>query len=233
MTRDGVDDDAAAEARIAAAWRRDADAWATVVAEARIESRRLVTDRAIVDCLCALAPRCLLDLGCGEGWLARALAATGVDVHGVDIAPGLVERARAAGGARYSLMPYEDVANDALGERFDACVCNFSLLGARSTAALVAAMPRLLSPGGAFVVQTLHPHVACGDQPYRDGWRAGSWAGIDGDFGEPAPWYFRTLESWVALVIEAGLELAAVHEPRHPLTMRPASLILVARRSMA
>ena len=45
----------------------------------------------------ATGARRVLDLGCGEGWLARALAAGGLDVTGVDGAPALVEAATAAG----------------------------------------------------------------------------------------------------------------------------------------
>jgi hypothetical protein len=99
----------------------------------------------------------------------------------------------------------------------------------------VRAAPALLAPGGALVVQTLHPVVATGDEPYADGWRAGSWAGCPAAaggpaWGPPAPWYFRTVGSWVRLVASAGLRLVDVREPLHPRTGRPASLLLVAER---
>jgi hypothetical protein len=50
-------------------WQANADAWTAAVREQRIESRRLVTDAAIL--ALALAPLRILDLGCGEGWLRR------------------------------------------------------------------------------------------------------------------------------------------------------------------
>ncbi|HEY8683307.1 MAG TPA: class I SAM-dependent methyltransferase, partial [Rhodanobacter sp.] len=74
----------------------------------------------------------------------------------------------------------------------------------------------------------LHPLTACGGQPYRDGWREGSWAGFTADFSDPAPWYFRTLESWVRLFSEHGLRLLELREPLHPQTRQPISLILMA-----
>jgi hypothetical protein len=46
-----------------------------------------------------------------------------------------------------------------------------------------------------FIIQTLHPLIACGDFSYQDAWREGSWAGFSDDFTDLAPWYFRTLES--------------------------------------
>jgi hypothetical protein len=78
------------------------------------------------------------------------------------------------------------------------------------------------------VVQTLHPVVATGDAPYVDGWRAGSWAGFGAAFSDPAPWYFRTLASWVRLLDASGLRLRELREPVHPATGRPASAIFVA-----
>ena len=69
--------------------------------------------------------------------------------------------------------------------------------------------------------------MACGDEAYRDGWRRGSWLGIDADFAEPAPWYFRTLTGWTQLFSESGLRIEAILEPLNPETERPASLILV------
>ncbi|WP_440223645.1 class I SAM-dependent methyltransferase [Dokdonella sp. MW10] len=218
-----------AEARILASWQRNGAPWTRAVRDGAIASRVLATNAAVVAAVLALAPRRVLDVGCGEGWLARELASHGLDVTGVDAVPALVDDARAGGGGRFEVMDYEALAAGALGARFDLAVCNFSLIGGASVDALVAAMPRLLEPGGMFIVQTLHPLEACGAQPYRDGWREGSWAGFDDTFRDPAPWFFRTLESWIALLRSSCLVVEAVREPLHPRTGRPASLILVAR----
>src|SRR5688500_11116131 len=52
--------------------------WTDAVRDRKIESRNLVTDDAIIGVVAELQPRTVLDLGCGEGWLARRLAETGV-----------------------------------------------------------------------------------------------------------------------------------------------------------
>ncbi|MBA3466016.1 MAG: class I SAM-dependent methyltransferase, partial [Gemmatimonadaceae bacterium] len=89
----------------------------------------------------------------------------------------------------------------------------------------------LLDRGGAFIVQTLHPVVAGGDLPYEDGWREGSWTGFSTEFTDPAPWYFRTLESWIRLFREGGLRVMELREPVHPVTRKPASVIFIAERN--
>lgn len=215
------------EQRIVEAWLRNAAPWTAAVRERRIESRRLVTDRAIVDSVLARSPQRVLDIGCGEGWLARELAQNAVHVHGVDVAPELIARAREAGGGRFEVMSYEAIADGAISDRYDVCVCNFSLLGENSVERLINAIPILLTPTGVLIVQTLHPLIACGEHAYRDGWREGSWSGIGDGFGEAAPWYLRTLETWINVYTNAGLQIVALHEPVHPATAKPVSLILV------
>ncbi len=79
------------------------------------------------------------------------------------------------------------------------------------------------------IIQTPHPVIAGGDEPYVDGWREGSWAGCGDSFSRPAPWYFRTVESWVKLFLHSGLQVVELREPVHPVTGKPASLILIAR----
>jgi 2-polyprenyl-3-methyl-5-hydroxy-6-metoxy-1,4-benzoquinol methylase len=217
------------DAHVLASWHTNAAPWTDAVRERRIASRRLVTDGAVVEAVLALAPRTALDVGCGEGWLSRALAERGVGVTGVDAVPALVEQARALGGGTFRVATYEAIAAGALDDlRVDVAVANFALIGGPAVEALVAHVPRLLAPGGALVVQTLHPLTAGGEAPYADGWRAGSWDGFGPDFSDPAPWYFRTLGGWVALLVGAGLRLRRLVEPVHPETGRPASLILVA-----
>lgn len=217
----------ASEVRILDAWQANAQAWERAVRGGAIESRKLVTDRAIVEAVLSRQPGKVIDLGCGEGWLARTLASAGIDVLGVDVVPSLIEAAQAQGGGAFRVMSYEDVAAGALHERADVVVCNFSLLGHASVDGLLAAVPGLLEPGGALLVQTIHPWSA-GVEPYRDGWREGSWAGCGDGFGQPAPWYFRTLEGWMASLRQAGLRLMDLKEPLHPHTGKPASVIFVA-----
>lgn len=214
--------------KILRSWHKNAAPWIRAIDGAAIASRKLATDAAIVAATLEHRPGRILDVGCGEGWLARALAASGAEVWGIDAVPELVEAAQRHAGPRehYRLLTYEALAAGELQQRFDLLVCNFSLLGKESVEELFTAAPGLLNPGGYLLVQTLHPLAACGDRDYRDGWRPGSWAGFSGDFSDPAPWYFRTLEGWVELFRGSGLELVRLREPLHPESGRPASLIL-------
>jgi 2-polyprenyl-3-methyl-5-hydroxy-6-metoxy-1,4-benzoquinol methylase len=219
------------DAKIVESWRRNAEPWAKAVRNNEIESRRLVTDRAIVDAVMSLEPKSVLDIGCGEGWLVRALTAKGIRAIGVDAVPDLIDQAQRAGSGDFRVASYEEIARGELDVRANVAVANFSLIGKEAVDALIARVSALLTPRGSLVIQTLHPVVACGDLPYTDGWRAGSWAGFSSDFTDPAPWYFRTIESWVRLVTESGLRLREMREPVHPATKQPASIIFSAQIS--
>ena len=222
--------DPLSDEKVLDSWNTNATPWTAAVREQRIESRKLVTDRAVIDAVMSRRPTSVLDLGCGEGWLVRALAQSGVPtVIGVDAIPALIDQARVAGGGEFRVASYEAIARGELDVSVDVAVANFALIGKDAVDALIHAVPRLLATSGALVIQTLHPVVATGDLPYRDGWRAGSWAGFSDDFRDPAPWYFRTLESWVQLIVESGLTLVDMREPMHPTTGKPASVVLVAQ----
>ncbi len=209
-------------------WHKNALPWTSAVRESRIESRNLVTNTAIIDAITARQPESVLDIGCGEGWLVRALADLGICGTGVDAVPELIERARNAGGGEFQVASYEDIAVGRLEITVDVVAINFALIGKESVEGLLRRTPRMLAPGGAVVIQTLHPLLTSGDAEYVDGWRAGSWTGFSDDFSDPAPWYFRTMESWVKLFVESGLCLVGLREPLHPVTGKPASVIFTA-----
>jgi 2-polyprenyl-3-methyl-5-hydroxy-6-metoxy-1,4-benzoquinol methylase len=220
--------DPLSDARIVDSWTRNAGPWTAAVRENRIESRNLVTNRAIVDAVLGRAPRTILDIGCGEGWLVRALAEHGISGTGVDVVPSLIDQAASAGGGEFRVASYEDIADGILDIKVDAVVANFSLIGNESVNGVIHRVPSLLEKYGALIIQTLHPLAATGDLPYEDGWRHGSWAGFSSDFSDPAPWYFRTVETWKALIRESGFTSIDVREPLHPATGKPASIIFIA-----
>ncbi len=216
--------------RVVSSWHRNAAPWSVAVRDGQIESRRLVTDQAVLAAIRSRSPRTVLDIGCGEGWLARALSGDGIGVIGVDVVPALIESARRAHpDGDYRIVSYESIAAGTFDVRVDLAVANFSLIGADAVDSLIRHVPSLLASRGHLIVQTLHPATAGGGLPYVDGWRPGSWAGFGPDFTDPAPWYFRTIESWVSLLARSGFVLRELREPVHPTTGNPASLLLVAQ----
>lgn len=215
------------EQHILSSWQDNAQAWTAAIREGRIASRERVTNDAVLEAVMSGRPRTVLDLGCGEGWLVRALAKRGVAGTGLDATDALVDRARELGGGEFRRCSYAAFASSGWPTSVDAVVFNFSLLGEELQPVLTTA-GRALNPGGRCVIQTLHPAFACPEDGYVDGWRSGSWQGFDGGFCNPAPWYFRTLESWIALLDSSNLHLVALREPLDPSSRRPLSLVLIA-----
>ena len=211
-------------------WQHNAQAWIDAVRSGSIESRRQVTDQAILLAILGRQPERVLDLGCGEGWLLRALGDRGVEAVGVDGERALVDAARAAGSAEVHLASYAKLAagQACVGKDYDLICANFALLQ-QDIIPLLTAMNALLVPGGALVIQTLHPWGVA-DGNYQDGWREESFAGFAGDW-QVMPWYFRTLASWLNALDMAGLRLVGLQEPQHPQSALPQSLLLVAERS--
>ena len=206
-------DDAQLDKALVASWRKNASSWTDAVRRGRISSRGEGTDDAIVATVMSRHPKSVLDVGCGEGWLSHTIASRGLHVTGIDAVPELVTAARERGPGEFHVVAYEDLDGFALDTMFDVIVCNYSLLGEASTHAVVAASGRLLAPGGALIVQTLHPMYGAGDVRYRDGWREESWKGFGDGFKEASPWYVRTLGSWIRLLTSQGLRLVDLREP--------------------
>ncbi|WP_210639489.1 MULTISPECIES: class I SAM-dependent methyltransferase [unclassified Pseudomonas] len=217
----------ASESSLLQSWQHNAQSWIEAIRTGTLESRVKVTDQAILLAVLSRQPERVLDLGCGEGWLLRALAERGIEAVGVDGDATLVEAARAAGSSPVHLASYEALAQATvdIGRNYDLICANFALLH-QDIIPLLTAMNALLAPGGTLVIQTLHPWAAAAGN-YQDGWREETFAGFQGQW-QPMPWYFRTLSSWLNALDMAGFRLAGLQEPQHPQSTAPQSLLLVA-----
>ncbi len=221
------------EEQILRSWQANALPWIRAIEEKQIESRRLITNQAMIDTLAFYQPTSLLDLGCGEGWLCREATArisSLKKVFGIDAIPDLIKKASELHSGIYQAATYQDIIDGKflMDDRFDCISINFALFGNELVRQLLLTIKEWMKvPEGKLLIQTLHPHMSTGDLPYRDGWRESSWNGFSNDFSDPAPWFFRTMESWVALFLNCGYKIAELKEPLHPVTQKPASVIFV------
>lgn len=108
----------------------------------------------------------VLELGIGTGRLALPLAARGIDVHGVDASPAMVERLRAKPGGDRIPVVFGDFADlgPLLQDRFALVFLAFNTLfelGSQDeqVRCFRAVASRLL-PGGLFVVEAIAPDVS-------------------------------------------------------------------------
>jgi 2-polyprenyl-3-methyl-5-hydroxy-6-metoxy-1,4-benzoquinol methylase len=215
------------EKKIIDSWAANAANWIDIIDNNGIESRRLITNKSIIDAVCVNKPTTALDVGCGEGWLTKELYDTGIEVTGVDVIPELIERAKEKVEGDFFVGSYEDITAGKIvfSKLFDAIVINFALIAKESTENLLAALPIHLAPDGKLLIQTLHPfsRKAIGD--YKTGWKEGSWDGLGDQFTMPYQWYFRTLEDWLLLLDQSGFHKIKVTEVLHPQSAKPLSVI--------
>jgi 2-polyprenyl-6-hydroxyphenyl methylase/3-demethylubiquinone-9 3-methyltransferase len=118
---------------------------------------------AYVNERCRLAGSRVADVGCGGGLLAESLAMAGARVTAIDLAPAMVQVARLHARASgleidYRCEPVEALAARALGE-FDVVTCMEMLEHVPEPAITVAALARLLRPGGRLFVSTLNRNL--------------------------------------------------------------------------
>lgn len=108
-----------------------------------------------------------LDLGCGEGRLARDLATLGHDVTGVDASPTMLAAAREAAPemelhlADAAALPFADAS-------FGLVVAFMSFQDVDDLAGAVRESARVLAPGGRLCVAIVHPLGSSGTFAERE-----------------------------------------------------------------
>ena len=172
-------------------------------------------------------PRRVLDVGCGEGQIARRVAGPGVEVLGVDPAWSQV----AVAGTRNSGPRYARRRAEALPCRtgaFDAVVVCATLEHVDDYDTAIREVARVLEPGGRFVLVLCHPLLQAPGSGWIDDrildeqyYRIGTYLRDDRRFDEVAPgvdllFIHRPLSRYVHAMGVVGLVVEDMEEPAPP-----------------
>jgi SAM-dependent methyltransferase len=145
-------------------WEEQARNWIAWVRRPGWDSYRRYRERFL-----ALLPgpgRATLDLGCGEGRVARDLAELGHTVTGVDTSPTLLAAAREADPdgtyrlADAAALPFADAS-------FDLVVAYNTLMDVDDLPGAVREAARVLEPGGRLMLTITHPVTNVGSDQGR------------------------------------------------------------------
>lgn len=168
------------------------------------------------------------DLACGQGLVARELARRGARVVGIDLSVRLLEFARRHEAAEpLGVFYQQEDAQELSGvedESFDGVVCNLALMDIPDLPATLAAVQRVLRPGGWFAFSVTHPcfQLPRGRVAGRGGvevdadyfsegfWRSDYPEGVRGKVGA----HHRTLATYLNALGGASLSLERIIEPK-------------------
>jgi 2-polyprenyl-3-methyl-5-hydroxy-6-metoxy-1,4-benzoquinol methylase len=209
-------------------WQSNAHHWIESIDQHLIESRKLITNQAIIEAILKYKTSKVLDLGCGEGWLTRALNAKKIHTVGIDGVPALIKNAQTKGEEEYAVISYNEIiAGKSLPQSpFEAIVINFGLFMEDEVADLLISLKRHLLPEGKIFIQTLHPFFKISqEKPYLSSWEENGWAGLGEHYTKPFQWFSRTLAGWMRLFVDAGYIIQELQEPLNPITQKPQSMI--------
>jgi 2-polyprenyl-6-hydroxyphenyl methylase/3-demethylubiquinone-9 3-methyltransferase len=113
-----------------------------------------------IEARAGIAGKRVLDVGCGGGLLAEGMARRGAQVTGIDLAPEALEVARLHAMESGIGVEYRQIAVEALAEAepgsFDLVTCLEMLEHVPDPSKVVAALARLVRPGGHVVCSTIN-----------------------------------------------------------------------------
>lgn len=195
-------------------WDKNVDEWDRIIESNQIPSRKF-TNQAIIYELKELDAFKILDCGCGEGWLTRAVTSLGKKAIGIDSTVGLIAKAKAKSNNSFYTLSYEEIIDGKTIPElpFDAVVFNFCLYQKENLSILLKKIKNMLVPGGYIIIQTLHPYfLVQNGHGYTSQWLTDSWKGLPGNFVEGHSWYARTFEDWNLVFTESDLKTVQIKE---------------------
>lgn len=199
---------------ILSSWQDNSQSWINTIDNQEIASRNLATNAAIVEAINAYDPKRILDVGCGEGWLSRAIYQSGREIVGIDGVQTLIENATAKeGGPKYYCYSYDNIQSERLPKwpAFDLIVFNFALFEEAQTFRLLEQLKKYLQADGHLLIQTIG---LLETEP--SGWHTEDWRSMQQSYPAPFPWYYRSRQDWVNALANNKWKIVRFQDVIHP-----------------
>ncbi len=222
------------DADVQSNWNTNADRWDAGYDDDGDPNRRYQSDEPMLALLGDVDSQRILDVGSGNGYLARKLTRAGAIVTGIELSDRFLEIAKAREDKeRLGIDYYHGSAADMdflPDEHFDKAVSNYVLMDIRDYTAALRQVYRVLQPGGCFVVVISHPCFSSGprgwlvpapDSPRREErfafrvdsyFHRGPYLGQWGDL-DPVLSFHRPLTDYWQAFVSAGFVVDGFEEP--------------------
>ena len=166
---------------------------------------------SLLDLLGDLTGAVVLDAGCGEGYLARVLAARGAHVTGIDISPALIKQAQARDTDGVIGYRAADLSRPLpeLRESFDAVASYLVLNDVPDYKGFARTVAGVLRPGGRAVLAFNNPYYGVLSRHVTDYFDSGRVSPYRGFWAQGVKiyYYHRTMEDYLDAFLSCGLQL--------------------------
>jgi SAM-dependent methyltransferase len=196
------------------------DQWAAKREQAGVVGNAITA--CLLDLLGDVAGRDVLDACCGNGFLARLLAAHGAHVTGLDLSPRLIALARERdpqGTIDYRVADLSRPLPE-LAEHFDAIGSYLALNDVADHRGFAATLAALTRPGGRAVLAFNNPYSSVVREHISDYFEHGGrgvYGGMSAAMGTTFHFYHRTLEEYLDAFLAAGFRLVKLADvPEQP-----------------
>lgn len=151
-------------------WDKVADFWSSEAGDVGVWHQRNDIDPIILKIIGDVNGKNILELGCGNGYLSRILAAKGARVVSTDISEKMIECALEKEKAKPLGIKYlvRDAANleDIVKEAFDFALANMCLVDISDINSVFKGVHRVLKQNGFFIFSITHPVFFFCDQKW-------------------------------------------------------------------
>jgi ubiquinone/menaquinone biosynthesis C-methylase UbiE len=216
------------------AWDQAAEEFASFFGEDDEFWHTHIINPCLMDLVGDATGKTLLDLGCGEGHLARQLAdmtRRDIRIIAVDASAKMIQIAKekSAGYANCLTFQHADAGDlaEIRDDSIDIALCNMALMDIKNCRQAIQEVSRTLRRRGIFVFSILHPcFFTPGSEWLRaesgdvTGWKvdnyhlALAWKSVVKSRMNNQTYYFhRTLEDYCSMLCECGFAIVSIREP--------------------